>query len=538
MTLATTGSPSGYTVTGVATPPVSPGRQAALFFSPRQAVHLAGGQRPVDAIGIRAKPGASPTERAELADQAREVIEKLHPGSATSDSSDSSDGSYQGSELYVTDVLTGDQRGESEFALSPGPGDALGSFAGTFGVIALFVALFVVAATLALSVQQRTREIGLLRAIAATPRQIRRMIASETLLVTLAALIVGCPAGIGLAALLRAELARRGMIPDTFPLRIGPAALLTVAVLIIVAAQLAVLVSARRASRIHPTQALREASAPSRRTGIARSLAGIAVLVVAAVPLASVARSRGPQEAGGADSMVMVLMVGVALLGPLLARVGSTILGAPIARFFPVGGFLATTGTRAQPRRLAAAMTPLVLAISFAGTLLTVPVLTAQATETRNSQRLQADYVVQGDGIGLPATYADEVRRIPGVEAVTGLLPVSTTLTAERRGKTETHGGQGYAVTEQALPKLLDLDVRAGSLTRLRGQTVALGERRAASLNVGVGDTIGIDWEDGTRSRVRVIAVYARDKGFADAVLPRRRRDASVLKPSNALPDI
>ncbi|MEU1805701.1 hypothetical protein [Streptomyces sp. NPDC019937] len=38
-------------------------------------------------------------------------------------------------------------------------------------------------------------------------------------------------------------------------------------------------------------------------------------------------------------------------------------------------------------------------------------------------------------------------------EAAAGVLPMDTTLTARHRGKEESHGGQGCAVTEQALPK-------------------------------------------------------------------------------------
>ncbi|WP_198539064.1 ABC transporter permease [Streptomyces graminilatus] len=522
--LATTGPPSVYMVVGVARSPLVPTRQAALFFSPRQAVRLAGGKQPVDAIGVRARSGVS---AAELAEQARQAIETLY----SADASDASNASDQAGELYASDVLTGDQRGEFEFADSPDPGEALGSFAGTFGAISLFVALFVVAATLALSVQQRMGEIGTLRAIAATPRQIRRMIASETLLVSLAACAVGCPAGIALAALLRAVLADRGLIPEYFPLHVGPTTLLTVVALVVTAAQLAVAVSARRASRVHPTQVLREASTPPPRTGLIRSLAGIVVLVIAAVALAPVARGRGSQDTGAADSLVMVLMLGVALLGPLAARVGSTVLGAPIARLFPVAGFLASAGTRAQYRRLAAAVTPLVLAISFSGTLLAVPELKTRAAETQNSQRLRADHVVRSSGIGLPADYAAEASRIPGVQAVTGLMPVSTTLTSRHEGDTQTHGGQGYAVDEETLPTLLDLDIRAGSLARLRRDTVALGERRAESLGVRVGDTVGVDWEDGTRSDARVVALYARDKGFADLVLPRELAERHSTDP-------
>ena len=86
-------------------------------------------------------------------------------------------------------VLTGAKRGEAE-----SPEDALSRediVAGltVFALLAAFVAVFVVASTFALSVQQRHRELALFRAIGSTPRQVRRMIAGEALLVSLAAVV-------------------------------------------------------------------------------------------------------------------------------------------------------------------------------------------------------------------------------------------------------------------------------------------------------------------------------------------------------------
>ena len=85
-------------------------------------------------------------------------------------------------------MLTGAKRGEAE-----SPEDALSRediVAGltVFGVLAAFVAIFVVASTFALSVQQRHRELALFRAIGSTPRQVRRMVAGEALLISLARL--------------------------------------------------------------------------------------------------------------------------------------------------------------------------------------------------------------------------------------------------------------------------------------------------------------------------------------------------------------
>ena len=66
---------------------------------------------------------------------------------------------------------------------------------GALGGIAGAVALFVVAGTFALAIAQRRRETAVLRALGATPPQIRRLIAGEALLVSLVAGALGLRRG-------------------------------------------------------------------------------------------------------------------------------------------------------------------------------------------------------------------------------------------------------------------------------------------------------------------------------------------------------
>ena len=84
---------------------------------------------------------------------------------------------------------------------------------GTMGGIAGAVALFVVAGTFALAIAQRRRETAVLRALGATPRQVRRLIAAEALIVlAVVASGLGLLAGGPLARAIveRARRPRRG----------------------------------------------------------------------------------------------------------------------------------------------------------------------------------------------------------------------------------------------------------------------------------------------------------------------------------------
>src|SRR5262249_12831968 len=123
--------------------PVS--QQAAVFLTDAEATRLAGHPGEVEAIGVLAAPGV---------DIAR--LRAAAPGAR---------------------VLAGDARGQAEYPELQNTRQTLIPVTAAFGGLALFIAMFVVASTLGLSIQQREREIALLRAVAATPGQIRRMIA-------------------------------------------------------------------------------------------------------------------------------------------------------------------------------------------------------------------------------------------------------------------------------------------------------------------------------------------------------------------------
>ena len=109
---------------------------------------------------------------------------------------------------------------------------------------AVLIALLGITNTLALSIVERTREIGLLRAVGMTRRQLSWMIRAEAVLVAAVAAVVGL--GLGLAA---ATLA--GLSSDTpFLLRVPAGQLAAVAAVAVLAGLAAGLLPARRAGRL------------------------------------------------------------------------------------------------------------------------------------------------------------------------------------------------------------------------------------------------------------------------------------------------
>ena len=117
--------------------------------------------------------------------------------------------------------------------------------------LSVVVSLFGMVNTLVLSVFERTRELGLLRAVGMTRRQARRMVRHESVITALIGGALGIPLGIFLAALVTSALRDEGVV---FSLPAG--SLVVFALIAVVAGILAAILPARRAARLNVLEAL------------------------------------------------------------------------------------------------------------------------------------------------------------------------------------------------------------------------------------------------------------------------------------------
>ncbi len=492
--LAADGSAHTVTVVGVARPRHPVARQAAIFLTDVEATRLAGHPGRVDAIGVVGGPGFEVS-------RVRAAVGGASVGDAAAGGAE---------------VLTGAARGQAEYPELRQARTTLIPVTAAFGGLAIFIAMFVVAGTLGLSIQQREREIALLRAVAATPGQIRRMIAWEATIVALVGSAAGVWPGAVLGRTLGHALVRHGIAPDNVSVHADwmPAAAAVGGGL--ATALLAVLAAGRRAARVAPTIALTDAAVEPRLLGPGRVIGGLLALA-GAVPLFTVSTTTSTPETAAATSELtaICLVVAVGFLGPIVARAAARVLAPPLAALAPVGGFLASANLGTATRRFSSAITPLVLTVAMSCTLLfstmTIDHVTAQQ---RHAALTGALAVTSSGGPGLPAAALSAVRATPGVDSAVALT--STTLGPSLGVSDDVlsaqilSGGQGGG---------LDVGVTAGSLAGLHGDAIALGRHRAQTAHAGVGDRVPIMLGDGTRAQATVVAVYSRELAFGDALL-------------------
>jgi putative ABC transport system permease protein len=492
-----------FTVTGIAHGPAAPG-EAAVFFTDAQAKALAGHPGTASVLGVIADPGV----RTQTLASAIRAILPAHPAA--------SQGTFPG-------VYTGADRGLAASPAALNGKVLIVAVSATFGGCAFLIAILVISGTVGLSVQQRHRDIALLRAIAATRRQVRRMILLETLMLAVMAGALGVWAGLASARWLRSQFVSQSFVPGSFALHISWLPPVTAVGGVMIVAVMAAWIAGLRASRIRPVEAMRETAVErrGRLADVVRASLGLVALAGGIALAGAAAHLTASAAAGTAIGLVADLVIAAALLAPWLTRIAVAVCAAGLRRV-GVPGRLAAANLATSAGRLSPVVSALVLAVALGGSLWFLQTSIQHATLQQSRAGLRADQVITTAGAGLPAGAAQAARRVPGVASATGIVR-STMI--DTQGDELTAEGTDAA----ALAGTLDLGTVSGSLKSLHGDTVAVDTVTATDLRLRVGSRFRGWFGDGAPVTLRVAAIYRRGLGFANLTLP-----AEILRPHTA----
>jgi putative ABC transport system permease protein len=375
-----------------------------------------------------------------------------------------------------------------------------------FAAIGVVVGAFIIFNTFTILVAQRTRELGLLRAMGATGGQVVRSVVLEAFVVGAVSSVIGLGVGILLGSGLLDLLRELGLdLPATTTVLLGRTVVVSVIVGVLVTV-VAAAIPAVRAARVPPVAAI--ADVPERAVGgFGRRVAiGIVVLVAGAALLAyGLARSR--DVSGILDQVQVVafgafgVLVGAVLLLPAVVRPAVHAIGAPLRRFGPPG-VLARANAMRNPRRTAITASALVIGLALVGLTATFGASARASVGASTAAGLRADYVVKSDGFaGFSTEVVDRLRELPEVTTTASVRFADGAVD----GDVETVG----SIDTDSLTDVVDLQVLRGDAAALDDASVLVSDELARHAGVDVGEQLPVQFTRGLVP-LTVRAVYGQ----------------------------
>ncbi|GAB2926462.1 ABC transporter permease [Streptomyces mayteni] len=393
--------------------------------------------------------------------------------------------------------------------------DALGEVLGIleyvllgFAGLALLVGIFLIVNTFSMLVAQRTREIGLMRAIGSSRRQVNRSVLIEALLLGVIGSVLGFGAGIGIAVGLMAVMNAVGMNLSTEDLTINPNVPIVGIVLGVVVTLLAAYIPARRAGKISPMAALRDSGLPDDvRAGRIRAGIGTAFTLLGLGALAATASVDSAADGAGFLAIGVVLsLVGLILVGPALVGLVVRGLSAVLLRGFGSVGRLAERNALRNPRRTGATASALMIGLALvAGLSVVGSSMVASATEEID-QSAGADYIITTSNFMpiLPEAGA-AVQGVAELDHVTEIRNMETAVVMPNGEDVDVN----LTATDPTYQQDFAMDVVEGDLGEVFGpDSVSVGSDDAEEFGIGIGDELPVTFdgaESATTLTVRAI---------------------------------
>ncbi|HEX4492772.1 MAG TPA: FtsX-like permease family protein [Acidimicrobiia bacterium] len=468
-----------------------------VAFAPQTAARVLGTAGRYDAIQVVAAPGVS--QHTVVAN----IEAALHASTNARD----------------TEVITGAAATKAARDASDASLGFINVFLMSFAVVALFVGSFVIYNTFTITVAQRTKETALLRAIGARRKQVTRSVRLEALFTGVFASAVGVVAGIAMANGLRLVLKAFGLELPHAGLVVQPRTVVISMIVGVVVTVVAAFLPARKAAKVAPIEALRDVAVD----GSARSVRRLVIGVIATLAGASLMISGLSGHNGGTVGLGSLCMfVGVIVLGPVLARPFTRLVGLPLPRTRGMAGTLARENASRNPRRTSATASALLIGVALVAFITVFAASGRASTGSDIDKAMRSDWIVETQFAmgGLSPAATQRIDALPETGTVTALRFVEPTV----GGKTKDVTAFNPAHVEQTI----DLGSVTGHLSDLHAGTVAMQAAEAETAGVKLGDTITMTFPETGPQRLRVVAEYTTKQPLGAYVISMATFDANV----------
>ena len=400
-------------------------------------------------------------------------------------------------------------------------GDAFETFIGpfqtfllVFAFIVLFVSAFIISNTFNIVLGQRVRELSMLRALGATPRQVRRSVLTESLVIGTAA--SGAGIGLGMLGALGIEAlfsAFGASLPDG-PLPLRPRTVAWAFAVGVGFTVVASLVPAVKASRVSPVAGLQDHAGDD--AGHMRWWRPVAGAALGAAGMVLIGRGLFAEFDSTTAQLLslgvgaMVVFVAVAVLSPLIAGPVVAALARPLPMLLRTPGRLARDNAARSPRRTAATAVALTIGLALVAMVLVVGQSLKDTFSDNLTGAVRADYILSTETIsGVPKTLAADLRD-SGAGTVVGLdsdlVQITSAAAPGRLEETFITVADLDAVGEVAA-----LDVTDGSLSGLgTASALLVHDDVADEWGLSVGDEVEFMLISGETVAVSIGAVFSK----------------------------
>jgi putative ABC transport system permease protein len=373
-----------------------------------------------------------------------------------------------------------------------------------FAGIALLVGAFMIFNTFSITVAQRTRENGLLRALGGSKRQVLGAVLTEAVAVGILASAIGLAAGIAVAAGLRALLNALGFGMPAGGIVFGARTVIVAGLAGLVVTVVAALSPARKAAKVPPVAAMQEVPAGSTGYGSKqRVMVGMAILVLGVAALFTGLFTSVGSRVLIVGAGALLVFFGVSILGRTVSLPLSRVIGGPLDRLRGIPGKLARQNAMRNPKRTAASASALMIGVGMVGFITILASSTTASINSTIDRSFAGDIVIDsGAGLtgGIDPVLTQRLNHLPQVSAATGVGAGM----AEIFGKVETV----TAIDPRTAGKIFHVSPLAGSIGALGANGIAVYKDLATSHHLTLGSAVPVLFRDTGRRILRVALIY------------------------------